>query len=73
MADAHTDNYPEWALVMMVNFQTLSVWDVVCHSIGEERDNVDDHDDRQATAGLMRSVPSELWSTLARKDKVKEA
>jgi hypothetical protein len=31
---------------MMVNFQTLGVWDVVCHGVGKERDDVDDHDDR---------------------------
>jgi hypothetical protein len=66
-------NYPEWALVMKVNFQTLGVWDIVVRGLGEERNDDDDHDDRLAMSSLLRSVPSELWSTLARKDTVKEA
>jgi hypothetical protein len=33
----------------------------------------EDHDDRKALAGLLRSVPSELWSTLTSKDTMKEA
>ena len=53
-------NYPEWALVMEVNFQTLRVWDVVHHGIAEDPDEDEYHDDRQAMAGLLRSVPSEL-------------
>ena len=66
-------NYPEWALVMEVNFQTLRVWDAVHDGISDDPDEDEYHDDRQAMAGLLRSVPSELWSTLARKRTVKEA
>jgi hypothetical protein len=66
-------NYPEWALVMEVNFQTLRVWDAVDLGIDEDPDEGEYHDDRQAMAGLLRSVPSEMWSTLARKRTVKEA
>jgi hypothetical protein len=66
-------NYPEWALVMEVNFQTLRVWDVVHDGISDDPDEVEYHDDRQEMAGLLRSVPSEMWSTLARKRTVKEA
>ena len=66
-------NYPEWALVMEVNFQTLRVWDIVHHGIAEDPDEDEYHDDRQAMAGLLHSVPSELWSTLAIKRTVKEA
>ena len=66
-------NYPEWALVMEVNFQTLRVWDAVHLGINDDPDDDEYHDDRQAMAGLLRSVPSELWSTLARKGTVKEA
>ena len=66
-------NYPEWALVMKVNFQTLGVWDVVRYGVDDDGDEIDDHDDRQAMAGLLRSVPSELWSTLAVKKTVKQA
>ena len=39
-------NYPEWALVMEVNFQTLRVWDVVHHGIAEDPDEDEYHDDR---------------------------
>jgi hypothetical protein len=66
-------NYPEWALVMVVNFQTLRVWDAVDLGIDEDPDEGEYHDDRQAMSGLLRSVPSEMWSTLARKRTVKEA
>ena len=66
-------NYPEWALVMEVNFQTLRVWDVVQDGLSDDADDDEYHDDRQAMAGLLRSVPSELWNTLARKDTVKQA
>jgi len=66
-------NYPEWALVMEVNFQTLRVWDAVDIWIDDNPDDDEYHNDRQAMAGLLRSVPSELWSTLARKKTVKEA
>jgi len=66
-------NYPEWALVMKVNFQTLGVWDVVRYGVDDDGDEIDDHDDQQAMAGLLRSVPSELWSTLAVKKTVKQA
>ena len=66
-------NYPEWALVMEVNFQTLRVWDAVELGIDEDADEDDYQHDRQAMAGLLRSVPSEMWGTLARKRTVKEA
>jgi hypothetical protein len=66
-------NYPEWALVMEVNFQTLRVWDAVHHGISDDPDEDEYHDDRQAMSGLLRSVPSELWGTLATKDTVKQA
>jgi hypothetical protein len=66
-------NYPEWALVMEVNFQTLCVWDAVDIGIDEDSDDDEYHDDRQAMAGLLRLVPSDMWSTLARKRTMKEA
>jgi hypothetical protein len=66
-------NYLEWALVMEVNFQTLRVWDAVHHGISDDPDEDEYHDDRQAMSGLLRSVPSELWGTLATKDTVKQA
>jgi len=66
-------NYSEWALVMMVNFQTLRVWEVVRDGINDEHDDEEYHDDRVAMAGILRSVPAELWSTLARKPTAMEA
>jgi len=66
-------NYPEWAMVMEVNFQTLRVWDVVIDAIDVDPDEEDYHADRQAMAGLLRSIPSELWSTLAPRRTVNEA
>ncbi|CAD6219369.1 unnamed protein product [Miscanthus lutarioriparius] len=66
-------NYPEWALVMEVNFQTLRVWDAVDIGIDEDPDEDEYQQDRQAMAGLLRSVPSEMWGTLGRKRTVKEA
>jgi len=66
-------NYPEWALVMEVNFQTIRVWDVVNDGMEDPSDEDEYHDDRLAMSGLLRSVPSELWSTLAHKRTVKEA
>jgi len=53
-------NYPEWALVMEVNFQTLRVWDVVQDGLSDDADDDEYHDDRQAMASLLRSVSSEL-------------
>jgi hypothetical protein len=58
---------------MEVNFQTLCVWDAIHHSISDDPDEDEYHDDRQAMSGLLRSVPSELWGTLATKDTVKQA
>jgi hypothetical protein len=66
-------NYTEWDLVMEVNFQTLHVWDAVDIGIDEDPNEGEYHDDRQAMAGLLRSVPSEMWSTLTHKRTVKEA
>ena len=39
-------NYPEWALVMEVNFQTLRVWDAVHDGISDNPDEDEYHDDR---------------------------
>ena len=47
--------------------------DAVDIGIDDDPDEDEYHADRQAMAGLLRSVPSELWSTLARKRTVKEA
>jgi hypothetical protein len=66
-------NYSEWALVMQVNFQTLRVWDAVEVGIDEDADEDEYQQDRQAMAGLLCLVPSEMWATLGRKQTIKEA
>jgi hypothetical protein len=66
-------NYSEWALVMQVNFQTLRIWDVVEIGIDEDADENEYQHEPQAMAGLLRSVPSEMWATLGRKQTIKEA
>ncbi|XP_066374129.1 uncharacterized protein [Miscanthus floridulus] len=66
-------NYPEWALVMEVNFQTLRVWDVVVDAIDDDPDEDDYHDNRVAMAGILRSIPQELWNALAVRRTAKEA
>jgi hypothetical protein len=53
-------NYPEWALVMEVNFQNLQVWDVIDIGVNDDPDEDEYQADRQAMARLLRSVPSEL-------------
>jgi hypothetical protein len=66
-------NYREWALVMEVNYQTLGVWEIVQHGLDDNYDQVEYHDDRQAMASLLRSVPSDLLSTLDAKTTMKQA
>jgi hypothetical protein len=39
-------NYPKWALVMEVNFQTLGVWDIVDIGIDDDTDEDQYHADR---------------------------
>jgi hypothetical protein len=51
----------------------LRVWDVVQDDLFDDADDDEYHDDHRAMAGLLRSMPSELWNTLARKDTVKQA
>jgi hypothetical protein len=60
-------------LVLEVNFQTLRVWDTVDIGIDDDPNKDEYHANRQAMARLLRSVPSKLWSTLAKKRTVKEA
>ncbi|CAO2175939.1 unnamed protein product [Urochloa humidicola] len=59
-------NYQEWSLVMKVNFQAQGLWGAI--DLGECKDR----EDRLALAVLLRAVPTDMWSTLARKDSVKE-
>jgi len=62
-------NYAEWAMMLQCNFETLEIWDV----IDPGGDKVKRSQDRQAMAGILRSVPQEMWQLLGAKKTVKEA
>ena len=62
-------NYAEWAMMLQCNFETLEIWD----TIEPGSDKVKRSRDRQAMAGILRSVPQEMWQLLGSKKNVKEA
>jgi hypothetical protein len=53
--------------VMTVNFQAQGLWEAIDPS------DCDEHEDCLALAALLRSVPNDMWSTLARKKMTREA
>ena len=55
--------------MLQCNFETLEIWD----TIEPGGANVKRARDRQAMAGILRSVPSEMWQMLGAKKNVKEA
>jgi hypothetical protein len=61
-------NYAAWVMIMQCNLEAMEVWYTIDPST-----NVKRHHDRQAMAGLLRSVPEEMWQMLGRKSAVKEA
>ncbi|XP_066385573.1 uncharacterized protein [Miscanthus floridulus] len=62
-------NYAEWAMLLQCNFETLEIWD----TIDPGSEGVKRSWDRQAMAGILRSVPQEMWQLLGAKKTVKEA
>jgi hypothetical protein len=62
-------NYAEWAMMLQCNFEMLDIWD----TIEPGGDGVKRSQDRQAMAGILRSVPQEMWQLLGAKKNVKEA
>jgi hypothetical protein len=46
-------NYAEWAMMLQCNFEMLDIWD----TIEPGGDGVKRSRDRQAMAGILRSVP----------------
>lgn len=56
-----------WALVMEVNMQAASLWDVI------ENDGVSRREDKQALAALLRSTPPEMHPMLIGKGSAKKA
>jgi hypothetical protein len=50
-------NYVEWAMLLQCNFETLEIWD----TIDPGGEGVKRSQDRQAMAGILRSVPQEMW------------
>ena len=55
--------------MLQCNFETLEIWD----TIDPGGDKVKRSRDRQAMAGILRSVPQEMWQLLGAKKTVKEA
>jgi hypothetical protein len=60
-------NYAEWALLMQVNLEAMEVWESIDPGTGPRKN------DRMALGALLRGVPQEMWSILAKKKAVKEA
>jgi hypothetical protein len=59
-------NYHEWALMMKVNLEAMSLWNVV------ESDSVEHHIDRMALAAILHAVPAEMKSSITEKKSTKE-
>ena len=60
-------NYHEWSLVTQVNLEALELWDAV------EVECKDRANDRRALAAILRGVPPDMKSRLAKKKSAKEA
>ena len=60
-------NYHEWSLVTQVNLEALELWDAV------EVECKDRAKDRRALAAILRGVPPDMKSRLAKKKSAKEA
>ena len=60
-------NYHEWSLVTQVNLEALELWDAV------EVECKDSAKDRRALAAILRGVPPDMKSRLAKKKSAKEA
>jgi len=65
-------NYQEWALLMKVNLQAAGLWHAVEPEEGEEV-LIEYREDRLAMAAILRSVPSEMLGSLARKRTARSA
>jgi hypothetical protein len=59
------NNYQEWSMLMQVNFEATGWWYAV--KPYNDDDDVDYRHDRLALAAILRSVPSDMLSTLRRK------
>jgi hypothetical protein len=60
-------NYADWELLMQVNLEAMEVWESINPGTGPRKN------DRMALGALLRGVPQEMWSILAKKKTVKEA
>jgi len=57
-------NYTEWAMMMQVNMEAQGIW----YAIKPEEDEAVEYcDDHQAMAAILRSVPTEMLSSLRSK------
>jgi hypothetical protein len=59
-------NYYEWALVMKVNLEAMSLWNAV------ESDSVECHDDRMGLAAILHAVPAEMKSSITERKSATE-
>ncbi|WVZ54431.1 hypothetical protein U9M48_005224 [Paspalum notatum var. saurae] len=63
-------NYQEWSLLMRVNLEVAGLW----HAVEPEEDDVIEYrEDRLAMAAILRSIPSDMLGSLARKRTARSA
>ncbi|WVZ93228.1 hypothetical protein U9M48_039226 [Paspalum notatum var. saurae] len=63
-------NYQDWSLLMRVNLQAAGLW----HAVEPEPDEIVEYrEDRLAMAAILRSVPSDMLGSLARKRTARSA
>jgi hypothetical protein len=59
--------YAEWALLMQVKLEGMEVWDAI------DPGGTSSKNDHITLEALLRGVPPEMWSLLAKKKTAKEA
>ena len=63
-------NYQEWSLLMRVNMEAQGFW----HAVeAEDSDVIEYREDCLALAAILRSVPTEMLGSLARKRTARSA
>ena len=62
-------NYQEWSLLMRVNMEAQGYW----HAVEPDDDEIEYREDRLALAAILRSVPTDMLGSLARKRTARSA